>query len=289
MKFILPFLILFSSCVMNSDQKAMSVPEFDLKLTKEWIYATATANLKYNNEVITRPPGFEQLVIELTVPSSGGLSDVKHCLYYQVPYKEKIGLLKVQEIKNQTECPDSASEDSTLAFLEGVDNFKIIVANYKIIMNFDYDKKKAEIVIPTPNIELGLVHEKYRPLTEKRLVSGLRLLRLNEDSFDFASNKYLGQLSDRFARGTAIRCQQVNKDCETVGENRCEQCRYGWYEVVDFQCPQGGSKFCGQNHCGEKNEPACPRGVKVVHPEDAGICQNDLEPTPNLEKILICQ
>jgi len=289
MKFILPFLLLFSSCVINSEQKGMSAPEFDLKLTKEWIYATATANLKYNNEVITRPPGFEQLVMELTIPSSGGLTTVKHCLYYQVPYKEKIGLLKVQEIINQTECPVSASEDKALAFLEGVNNFKIIVANYKIIMNFDYDKKKVEIIIPTPNIELGLVHEKYRPLIEKRLVSGLRLLKLNEDSFDFASNKYLGKLSDRFATGTAIRCQQVNKDCETVGENRCEQCRYGWYEVVDFQCPQGGSKFCGQNHCGEKNEPACPRGVKVVYPEDAGICQNDLAPTLNSEKILICQ
>ena len=289
MKYLLPFLVLFSSCVMNLNNGQMSVSEFDLKLTKEWIYATAIGNLKYNNEIITRPPGFEQLVMELTIPSSGGLADIKHCLYYQVPYKEKIGLLRVQEIKNQMQCPDSASNDKTLATLSGVDNFKIIVANYKIIMNFNYDKKQTEISIPTPNIELGLVHEKYRPLTEKRLIPGLRLLKLNEDSFDFASNKYLGQLSDRFARGTAIRCQQVNKDCETVGENRCEQCRYGWYEVVDFQCPQGGSKFCGQNHCGEKNEPACPRGVKVVHPEDAGICQNDLEPSPNLEKILICQ
>jgi hypothetical protein len=289
MKFFLPFLVLFSSCVMNSSNGQMSVSEFDLKLTKEWIYTTSIENLKYNNEIITRPPGFEQLVMELTVPSSGGLADVKHCLYYQVPYKEKIGLLRVQEVKKQIECPDSASTDNALLTLSGVDNFKVIVANYKIIMNFNYDKKQTEISIPTPNIELGLVHEKYRPLTEKRLIPGLRLLKLNEDSFDFASNKYLGQLSDRFARGTAIRCQQVNKDCETVGENRCEQCRYGWYEVVDFQSPQGGSKFCGQNHCGEKNEPACPRGVKVVNPEEAGICQNDLEPSPNLEKILICQ
>lgn len=237
MKFILSFLILFSSCVMNSDQSAMSVPEFDLKLTKEWIYATATGNLKYNNEVISRPPGFEQLVMDLTIPSTGGLSSVKHCLYYQVPYKEKIGLLKVQEIKIQEQCPDSANEENLVAALEGIDHFKIIVANYKIIMNFDYGKKKTEITIPTPNIELGLVHEKYRPLTEKRLVSGLRLLKLSEDSFDFGSNKYLGQLSDRFARGTAIRCQQVNKNCETVGENRCEQCRSSC-EKVSIKRPE---------------------------------------------------
>lgn len=284
---LLPFLLF--SCVMNSGQDKMSFSEFDLKLTKEWMYATETGKLKYNNEVITRPPGFEQLVMELILPSRGGVADIKHCLYYQIPYKEKIGILKVQEIKNLLNCPDAAIENKNLASLEGVSNFKIIVGNYKIILSFHYAKKAVEISVLTPNIELGLIHEKYRPLKEKRLISGLRLLKLDEDSFDFSSNKYLGQLADRFARGTAIRCHQVDKGCKTIGENRCEQCRYGWYEVVDFQCPQGGSKFCGQNHCGEKNEPACPRGVKVVEAEDAGICQSDLVPTLNADKILICQ
>lgn len=274
---------------MNSFKAKMSFSEFDFKLTKEWIYATSIEKLKYNNEVITRPPGFEQLVMELIIPDRGGITNVKHCFYYEVPYKEKKGVLKVQEVKNQLECSDSASEDKVLASLEGVSDFKVTVANYKIIMTFEFNKKLMEINIPTPNIELGLVHEKYRPLIEKRMISGLRLLKINEDSYDHDSSRYLGQLSDRFSKGTAIRCQKINSDCETIGENRCEQCRYGWYEVVDFQCAQGGSKFCGQNHCGEKNEPACPRGTKVVHPEDAGICQNDLSPTLNLEKILICQ
>lgn len=288
MRLILGFLLLLTSCIPH-DQAPMSVAEMDLKLTQEWIYATSVDDVKYNNEVITRPPGFEQLVMSLTIPQAGGLVDKKHCLYYQVPYKEKVGHIRVQEIKNQTECPDSTTVDKFFVTLDKVTNFKIAVASYKIIMSFDFNKQKNEIIIPTPNVELGLIHEKYRPLTEKRLISGLRLLKLSDDSFDFASNKYLGQLSDRFARGTAIRCQQVNKDCQTVGENRCEQCRYGWYEVVDFQCPQGGSKFCGQNHCGEKNEPACPRGVKVIDPLDAGICQSDLEPVANADKILICQ
>ena len=227
--------------------------------------------------------------MSLTIPNEGGLADKIHCLYYQVPYKEKVGRIRVQETKNQSECPDVPNENIFFVSLDKIDNFKISTSGHKIRMNFDYQKIKTEILIPTPNIESGLIHEKYRALTEKRLISGLRLLRLNEDSFDFASNKYLGQLSDRFSRGTAIRCHQVNVDCKTIGENRCEQCRYGWYEVVDFQCPQGGSKFCGQNHCGEKNEPACPRGIKVVDPLDAGICQSDLEPLSNSDKILICQ
>ena len=77
--------------------------------------------------------------------------------------------------------------------------------------------------------------------------------------------------------------------CETIGEYRCDDCRFGWYEVADFNCPQGGSKFCGQNHCGEKNEPACPRGYKIFENEDTGICQNELIPVYNQDHILVCQ
>ena len=267
----------------------MSVSEFDLKLSEEWIYATSFDGLKTNGEVITRPPGFEQLIASLTMPAKGGLNQKRQCFYYTVPYKEIAGSMKVMELKNLETCPDTAEKGETFLKLTDVNNLKVSFIQFKLQLEFDQDKVKKKIEIPMPNIEAGIVHEKYKALTEKSLKSGLKFLRLNEDSFDFGSNKYLGKISDRFSRGTSIRCHQVNKNCDTVGENRCGECRYGWYEVVDFQCPQGGSKFCGQNHCGEKNEPACPRGVKVVPEEEAGICQSDLEPVLNADKILVCQ
>lgn len=270
-------------------KKSTSVAELDLKISEEWIYATELSGLKYNNEIILRPPGFEQLVMQLQIPEKGGLSYKKHCVYYIVPYKEKIGALKIQELKDESACPDVSDDRPAFVSISGIDQLKINFSAFKLTLDFTLEKIAQKIEIPLPNIEAGLIHEKYRPLKEKGLISGLKLLRLNEDTFDFASNKSLGKLSDRFSRGNAIRCHQVNKDCETVGENRCDECRYGWYEVVDFQCAQGGSKFCGQNHCGEKNEPACPRGIKVVHPDDAGICQSDLEPVLNGDKILVCQ
>lgn len=285
---IFTLLILFSSCV-KTDSGKMSAEEADLILTKEWIYATSLDQLKYNGEIISRPPGFEQLVMSLVVPEKGGLSSSRHCVYYQVPYKEKPGKLIVEITKNAEACNETSGENRNLLNLSGLDKLKVTFQNFKLNLDFSYNQKNYTITMPLANIENGLIHEKYQGLKEKRLVSGLRLLRLSDDSFDFGSNKYLGKLSDRFSRGSAIRCEQVNKDCETIGENRCDQCRYGWYEVVDFQCPQGGSKFCGQNHCGEKNEPACPRGIKVVDPEEAGICQSDLEPRANADKILICQ
>ncbi|MBC7714573.1 MAG: hypothetical protein H7177_14600 [Rhizobacter sp.] len=289
MKIILlsTFLIL-TSCIGNMD-KQISVAEMDLKLTQEWIYTDKVSKLKSNDVELTRPPGFEQLVMELSIPQVGGLNHKTHCVYYSVPYKEKVSNFKVQELKDVDSCPDNSDKGTTFVSLDGINNLKFNFSNFKMVMEFQYKKEKKKIEIPMPNIETGLVHEKYHSLTEKRLLSGLRFLRLNDESFDNASNRYLGKLSDRFSKGSAIRCHQVDKDCKTIGEYRCEECRYGWYEVVDFQCAQGGSKFCGQNHCGEKNEPACPRGIKVVEPLEAGICQSDLEPVVNGDKILVCQ
>jgi hypothetical protein len=291
MKFLILLLLLALSSCLDLNKNYMSVSEADLKLTEEWIYAESVSDFKYNGEIMLRPPGVEQLIFGLTIPNVGGLSKKQHCLYYQIPYKEKPGRLTVNELKNDA-CPEVSNDEHVYVRLENIKNLKVTFANFKMKLEFDQGKTKNKIEVPMPNVEQGLVHEKYQPLKEKRLISGMRFLRLSDESFDFTNNKYLGKLTDRFSNGNAIRCHQVNKDCETVGENRCEECRYGWYEVVDFQCPQGGSKFCGQNHCGEKNEPACPRGEKVVDPEDAetaGICQNDLEPTRNLEKILVCQ
>jgi hypothetical protein len=284
---MLIFVLIFSSCV--GSKKSSSFAEFDYKLTSEWIYADTITGLKANGELITRPPGIEQLVMGLRIINKNGLFYKNHCVYYLVPYREREGKLKIEEMKNLTECPEESSNENVFLALDGLGNLKISFQDFKIILSFEYEKQPHLIEIPTPNIEDGVVHEKYMSMKEKRLFSGMKLLRLTDESMDHSLNRYLGKLSDRFSLATAIRCHEVNKNCETVGENRCGECRYGWYEVVDFQCPQGGSKFCGQNHCGEKNEPACPRGVKVVDPEDAGICQSDLEPKRNLEKILICQ
>ena len=284
---ILLSLFLINSCI--GEKTKMSTAELDLKLSEEWIYTEKLLNFKVNGVELTRPPGVEQLVMGLLIPQKGGLSRIIQCVYYVVPYKEKVSILKIQEHKDLDICPDTSEKGVTLISVEGINHLNITFKNFKLTMDFQYQKTSKKIEIPMPNVEEGLVHEKYHSIKETRLMSGLKLLKLSDESFDFASNRYLGKLSDRFSLGSAIRCHQVNKDCETVGENRCEDCKYGWFEVVDFQCSQGGSKFCGQNHCGEKNEPACPRGVKVVDVEDAGICQSDLEPTLNLEKILVCQ
>ena len=289
---IFTFLFLGISCsIKKSDEH--SIEELDWILSSEWIYGNKIIDLKYNHQEITRPPGIEQLIMGIMLPSEGGISSKINCFYYSVAYKEKKSLFHVIEFKNRIQCPDDSKEldenSKDVIKVSGLDNLKLNYQNFRLIFNFKYKNKMSVIKLELPNIDEGNIHQKYQSLTTKSLMPGLKFVKLNDDTFDYMNNKNLGKLSDRFSNGTAIRCQQVSKDCETIGESRCESCRYGWYEVVDFQCPQGGSKFCGQNHCGEKNEPACPRGFKINDDVELGICQSDLEPRLNEDKILVCQ
>lgn len=277
---------LMTACVPA--MKNTDLSESEMRLYNEWPYAYSVQDLKQNGVVIERPPGISQLVFRMSLPSEGGMTLKAHCVYYQVPYKQMPGKLSVEELKANSSCAETATGDSWLE-VDNIKNLKVTLENFKLHFDFENSGKKISWSFLLPNLEGPLVHEKFEPVKEKKWRSGLSLLRTNADTFVNQNNKYLGKISDRMSRGTAIRCQQIDKNCNQVGEDRCDECRYGWYQVVDYNCPQGGSRFCGQNHCGEKGEPACPRGTKVVGGDDAGICQNDLTATMNADHILICQ
>lgn len=92
-------------------------------------------------------------------------------------------------------------------------------------------------------------------------------------------------------------CHGINGDCKNVVSYRCDECKSGFYEVVDFNCPQGGSKYCGSDQCGEKNQPACPRGYNILETKlrtlcfdgsPAGFCSPGLKTFCNEDQILIC-
>jgi hypothetical protein len=285
--FLILMIISFQACLPFQHQE-ISADEAEMKIYHEWLYAFKLQDLKVGNEIITRPPGVEQLIFRLVIPTLGGASFKTHCVYYQVPYKKIMGILKIVEQKNDSTCSEVSTGESWLEFVE-LSDLSVRLENFKLILDFKYKKLKKNWTFLLPNIQNGVVHEKYQAVKERKLFPGLTLLRITEESFVNGRNTYLGKLSDRLSRGSAIRCQQVNKNCQTIGENRCDSCAYGWYQVVDYSCPQGGSKFCGQNHCGEKNEPACLRGTKIVEGEDAGICQSDLSAVLNADHILVCQ
>jgi len=281
------FFTLLQAC-LPFQLNEMGVEEAEMKIYNEWLYAIKLQNLKVNNEVISRPPGIEQLIFRMVIPSEGGTNLKTHCVYYQVPYKKIMGQLKIVEQKNDSICPEVSGESSWLE-LKRITNLKVNLLNFKLIINFQHQNLNKSWSFLLPNITNGLRHEKFQASKEQKLFPQLTFLRINKESFNLRESKYLGKISDRIADKSAIRCQQIDKNCQIVGEDRCDSCSYGWYEVVDYNCPQGGSKFCGQNHCGEKNEPACPRGKKTEDNSDSGICQSDLSAVLNADHILICQ
>ncbi len=279
-KILLLLLLFLCSCIPHQFSN-QNLTRQEMKIYNEWIYSIRIKNFSQLGEVISRPPGVFQFLFSLTIPIEGGLHYKTHCIYYQVPYKKIIGILKIDELKSAMECPVNSDSDSWLE-VQNIKDLRISLESFKLHLIFKNNTHQVDWSFLLPNISMGEFHE-------KNLYPGMSLLRTTEESFKNINNKYLGRISDRNSTNSAIVCMKVDKGCHVVGEDRCDDCRYGWYQVVDFQCPKGGSHFCGQNHCGEKLEPACPRGAKIITDESLGICQNDLTPVWNAAHILICQ
>lgn len=280
--FILIFLIIIVGC--KSDQKNISFEEFESNFLNEMIFATKVEDLKLNNKIITRPIGLEQLVFWAEVPAIKGRAHQKMCFYHTVGFKEKKGEIKIAHTPNEYPCEDSLGNTGFDSELKDVKDLVVSFREFKLILSFNHNGNNKKIEIPLYNINEGSINQKYMEQSFKSLSSGLRLVSPLQ-----VRQNYLGKITDRFSNLSAIKCQQVDEKCNTVGEYLCNQCKYGWYEVVDFKCPTGGSKFCGQNFCGEKNEPACPIGQNPSTDGDPGICHGDLTATLNADKIWVCQ
>jgi hypothetical protein len=259
---------MLTSCIQND------FSEFEYKILKQWIFADQLKFQVSKNEIIERPPGVEILILQAK------FAQKSHCVYYLVPFKNKLGVLTIVENTTKETC-DETNSSKTYLSMNDIKNLKISLDNFHFKMSFEKMGTPKNIEIPMMNINNGNIHQKYKSFKVVSLSSGLGL--------EETPKNYLGKLDDRFSKGTALRCHQVNAKCDTLGEFRCNDCRYGWYEVADYNCPQGGSKFCGQNHCGEKNEPACPRGYKLSDAYEPGICSGDLTPVLNADHILVCQ
>lgn len=261
-------IILLTSCLNSSLEKE------NYRLMQDWLYATQVKIQVPTSEIIERPPGAEVLIFQLDIKRK------THCVYYLVPFKSKPGKISVAENKSLGVCPET-NQNENIVEIPHIKDLKIEFKNFHLKLSFERFGKNERMEFPLLNLNIGSIHQKFKNLKTKSLLPGLELYN--------APKNYMGKLSDSFSLGQALRCHQVNSKCETVGEYRCDECRYGWYEVADYNCPQGSSKFCGQNHCGEKNEPACPRGYKLFENEDTGICQGDLLAIYNEDHILVCK
>ena len=93
-------------------------------------------------------------------------------------------------------------------------------------------------------------------------------------------------------------CHKINEKCETVEEYTCDTCPFGWYETTGSGCRFAGHKLCGTNRCGQKGEPACPRGqyMGLINQQQQcdsgsnwGFCEQGLSASCDSNGVLVCR
>jgi hypothetical protein len=131
---ILMMIILFSlvGCV-NSEKITIKEENLENKIMEEWIYTSKIDGPFNEGKIIEKPVGFEQLVMKLVLLEVGGASFKTHCVYYKVPYKKILGILKIQELKSEGKCPETSSENLWGEITE-IENFKPKLENFKLIL-----------------------------------------------------------------------------------------------------------------------------------------------------------
>ena len=208
----------------------------------------------------------------------------KKCLFYKTPYREKKGVLKIVE----------SLAGKCSAFSKGRvynDNFSAFRINYvssthaekSNILEAIYSTGKEQLALDIPliNITSPKKYERYD----------------NQLDFSLVPDVSFGEESNQLLLENGKVCHGVNSECQEVVGYKCDKCQNGVVEVVDYNCPQGGSKYCGPNKCGKKNQIACPRGYKILNTKlnslcfegsPAGFCEPGLRTYCNEKNILIC-
>lgn len=281
-------LILSASCL-----KTTATPEqiFGLQLKEVMMTAQELDSplfSPFEESELTHPVGTWLWLMEI---------DSRYCLFYRTPLGEKLGELRLNE-RPEAGCREAFRENVVVA-LEDVQALNFIELNHR-------ERKlgpRQEWVIEGEHQAQEFRWKIFAPLVagEKgqapKKLSSFAARTIGPDSVYDKPRK--GEYRKRYSDGEALFCHRVDENCEDVESFSCQSCRYGWYEVVDYSCPQGGSKICGPSRCGQRGEPACPRGLKHISQErseivvcekdsKAGFCEQGLETHCDENNVLIC-
>lgn len=223
-------------------------------------------------------------------------SGKEYCLFYRNQFEDKKGVLRLSQ---DAPCDDSYNSPQYSA--DKIENF-----------DFSFDKSEGIFKMSIAFSKEGPRSYKFYYPSYKDERGSLQVLSDSAPSGTFSylalspqnepPLELIGKYQDNYRDSSATICHKVNAKCEDEVPNHCKQCAFGHFEVVDHLCPQGGSKFCGVNRCGEQGQPACPRGELAAgrilkegevldwcsKESPAGFCQSGLTPTCDGNKILVC-
>lgn len=267
--------------MQTTSDRNFSETDFFNEIYSSWVYANKIENIRHMGK-INRPQGIEINLVNATVVDSS-MHTYRDCLYYKVPFKNRLGELTLERIK-EGECP-IVSTDNALLKLDKIAELDLSFNKYVLELNVLREKKILKWSIPFYNLKYSPKHRPFFSESENQLLPGIHLVKMGATQ----STILIGKKDDRYSLNNLSVCYNTNLECNLIGENNCFRCRYGSFNVVDYRCPKNPRKFCGIPHCGEKNEPACPRGEITDDPALDGICNDGLVPTIDSNKILVCQ
>ena len=226
-------------------------------------------NQKIGDKILSEPRGVWHRILK------GG----KRCLFYKTPYKSG------GEIRLGDDCSNAYSNP---ILFQGVKDFIVRYKDFKTILEFG-TVRNHHLEFFHFNVQKNLPFKRYDSPVNKSYRTGILLgwpLKIGKK----------GRAADNYKNGSARLCHGVNQDCQNELEYSCDRCRFGFFEVLDFKCPQGGSKYCGRDRCGEMGQPACLRGFRVngvvssscVDGWKAGFCQQGLRSVCDEKGVLVC-
>lgn len=198
------------------------------------------------NEVITKPKGTWQTLFAVVFVDRT-LKLQKDCVYYRVP-GETDGALKLRALGLDESCETHIDEpgDTELQHLKSL-QFSL---GTELVLHFTGDRfRSTRWVVPMLNRGAKKEPELFMSSAEYRSPKLIFLAPVRKGPASTAKVAKSGEL-----------CHAVSDDCKEVSPSTCEQCAEGWYEVPNG-CAQG-PKYCGVASCGQKNRPACRRGMR---------------------------
>ena len=271
-------------------------------------------SLVNSDEEIKSPSNAWQTLFNFKNLKSGTWSEENFCLFYKIPYGEHVKeIRRIQNIKKVKIESDNLGIMKLVALPQGKDCAELYFHTPLLEMNniislksyFKYGRemtlqiqfidlenvrlKTTTWTFPFYNLMPGKIVGEENYLNESYTVNkegessqtllkipGLRIQGLHQGTRQTEEkNILMGNIQDTYQDKNLIKCHELGDNCEVIQHFRCDQCRYGWFEVVGGKCPGLKDKFCGVITCGKKGEPACPRGQNYNQFDHALNCTND--------------
>jgi len=316
---ILAFLFSSFSCQKN-DQELNYLKAFLIKEFSDAYKLTAMDRESFypHKSIVTPQMTWKTLI-------RAEKSEYSLCLFYRVPHKRLSkgkGILKITKLKSAEKC-DNVLERKPEFRIDQLSHLKLYFTSKRernLKLKTEYkafhfyfsvsrtNEKDLALELPLYNIKASNLKnpnklqnktksfKKYDEPWGDSLAPGLKVYPAELDTLRPAVID--GDVRLNYADNSYRFCYRVDRTCKVTKKFDCDACKRGWFSVVDYACKGGGSKLCGSSLCGERNQPACPRGTSFEEPQNgsfcfrgskAGICRDGLETYCDENNVLICK